>query len=718
MKDLLNRLEKSASMAGVFKGVGNYIKNISGHNVRKLESEKLKTNMNSDRWVEIGKELPNARVDRRRAIAGTAVAGVTGGATLGGYSAYQKSKEPVVDDLMTENQTTQQNKIANELDELLNKSASENLLNRLEKTASEPPQEPDYKNHAIGSAVGAGITAPIGGGLGMLGGIGAAKGSISGASGVLGKSLGALKGGALIGAGTALGTAAGAVPGSVLGGAVGSLGDLADKETYEKELLNHAIKEEIKNEYRMNREASSEDVLSRLEKTANFFSNIGKATGLQARKLQKSYDEISTPEAFLRNEPEMGAINHFNQVDETKQNLDQAILDRDQARSELVGPAAIGGMGLLGATGIGLSVMEMQKLHAEALAELEQEEAGATATASEPIQEEPVQEQNNPRQGAGSVSHAPAGEDKTASELMERLEKSAREWPSFQEAYENDYGHRRGVENDQRVIAGDHLPYTAATGALPGLGAGLIGSSIGAFGKSGLGKALGTAGTTAAGAGLGYGWGKGIQHGVQHLTEATVDELENKKHLTDQEQFFLDRSRMVLAPSQQAQPEEKVASLIESLEKTAKLGAIKPLATKAVDKIKDFSSKVKGTQAKADKAELGDLKASKVVGLERYSNLKNTAASTQKETNSARTKLGVGAGLVGAGAVAGAALSKDDDSEKVAEVVEETSINKIANPEDDLLNGLFKEAAAAIINEHIPAVTQYVDPLQRITFSK
>jgi hypothetical protein len=87
--------------------------------------------------------------------------------------------------------------------------------------------------------------------------------------------------------------------------------------------------------------------------------------------------------------------------------------------------------------------------------------------------------------------------------------------------------------------------------------------------------------------------------------------------------------------------------------------------------------------------------------------LELNAAKADKATASAQKSLKIGGGLAGAGAVAGGVaktVSTKDEQPKVA------------SEEDDVLTGLFKEAAAAIIDEKLPEVKQHVDPMSRIKF--
>lgn len=150
-------------------------------------------------------------------------------------------------------------------------------------------------------------------------------------------------------------------------------------------------------------------------------------------------------------------------------------------------------------------------------------------------------------------------------------------------------------------------------------------------------------------------------------------------------------------------------NLIESLEKTA---------ANLIGGVKNFASNVSGANLKGAKQNLGNqvdnmkgisnqLKTSgtgKAKGAiaARDAKLAESAVDSAKaSTTKARTQLAVGAGLAGAGAVAGSAMKNDD-------------IDKTAS--EDFMSDLYKEAATAILNPHIPEVKDYSDPMDRIKF--
>jgi hypothetical protein len=145
LEDLLNRLEKSA-------GFLNYLKNVSGHTVRALEKEQKVTGMNSDRWTQLPKEIHNAKVDRRVARLGTGAVGMAAGAGLGGYKAYDQSKQQPMDtDLYEQNQVTQNNLQTKVAKELNHEMGEDSLLERLNKTANamEDPEEEELQQQQL-----------------------------------------------------------------------------------------------------------------------------------------------------------------------------------------------------------------------------------------------------------------------------------------------------------------------------------------------------------------------------------------------------------------------------------------------------------------------------------------------------------------------------------------------------------------------------------------
>lgn len=93
------------------------------------------------------KNLHNAKVSHNRTVAGTAIGAVAAGAGLNGYAGYKKnSMNPEVNDLMTQNQVSQQDQLMKSASEELSEIIHDNLIDRLEKSAGIayiPVQVPD-----------------------------------------------------------------------------------------------------------------------------------------------------------------------------------------------------------------------------------------------------------------------------------------------------------------------------------------------------------------------------------------------------------------------------------------------------------------------------------------------------------------------------------------------------------------------------------------------
>ena len=160
--------------------------------------------------------------------------------------------------------------------------------------------------------------------------------------------------------------------------------------------------------------------------------------------------------------------------------------------------------------------------------------------------------------------------------------------------------------------------------------------------------------------------------------------------------------------------------LFASLEKTA-------FAGKAVNAVKKFTGDVTGkNHANAKKTFNAQntpeaLKANAPkVGVSNYrtnlEKLEGNVSKTKNDMSKAR-KQAIGGGLAAAPVAVGAAMSSGSkETEKVASpVVEEVQKTASEQHQEDM-NGLFKEAAAAIINEVIPEIKQHTDPMSRIRF--
>ncbi|PGQ88204.1 hypothetical protein [Priestia megaterium] len=213
-------------------------------------------------------------------------------------------------------------------------------------------------------------------------------------------------------AGALLGGLAGSGVGYAVGGGVGALLDGQDMRRLEQEKVYNDYKEEVRErmeQARMNQEASSSDLSESLSKTANFLNKLRLASG-QAKELrsaQKAYDNLDNMEAFASKPP----TEYFEELGNAKSSLEAEQRLRDDARRDLVIPAAATGVA---AAGVGGAALHEKALNDRIFEELRQEREDSGIDGAK-------------RQGAGSVSNAPAGADKTASysPLFRPLEKTA-----------------------------------------------------------------------------------------------------------------------------------------------------------------------------------------------------------------------------------------------------------------------------------------------------
>ena len=209
------------------------------------------------------------------------------------------------------------------------------------------------------------------------------------------------KKGAAIGA--LAGGLAGLSSGYALGGGLGALLDGHSIRKHEREQDIQMLKEEVRNrmdEARLNREASSNNLNARLSKTAGILNNIRLATGMgkEVRGAKKTYNELNNMDAFT-SAKDIPA--YFSDMEDAtiRKTVEEARVR--EARNDLKGPAAV--TGALGAV------------------------VGAAALQQKAINDRVFEELRNERQGAGSVSDAPAGMDVTASPspLFQSIEKTA-----------------------------------------------------------------------------------------------------------------------------------------------------------------------------------------------------------------------------------------------------------------------------------------------------
>lgn len=778
-EDLLRRLEKTAGIGGAIKGVGSYLKNVSGFGVGKARKNLKAVEQTADlrpsgsvRVDMAKKDLHNAKVDRNKALAGTAGVGVIGGAGLGGYTAFQKTKEPV-GDIMKDNQVTQG---------MQPKIASDNLMDRLEKTANEAydnhmadkriqeimwdlgDKDPAYIEKAliaeglIDRAVdqgifkdptpgeGAAAGGVVGGVLGGLGGLyGGTMASALGGDdlkGVAKWGLGSGAAGALIGGGVLAG--AGALEGwrrkhdpsdlhmKYYGGTNAPTHDVPSYEAFDQ-AVDHLRNggtgsaqtgDQVGETPRQGAgsvsnapagvDKSASELMERLEKTAN-----ENEQGRQDRRfLTETFLGAGPVGYFTKKHNAMG----INPEDS------HAVANAKSAAGELGALGALGG----GVVGAGMAAGHGAKGKGMALGAL----GGAGLVGGL---------YGSLGAGAGYITGTfhdawdrehPVQKEASESELMERLEKTAAENEKKKESNPvingaaiggsagGFLGSKGGMDfernlaesqNNLRALM-DDAP--ADVRAMAGVSDEVIQPKLlrGAI-AGGLGAGIPLA---AAGAGIG-----GII-GYNRLKERQMEQTASED------------------------------DLMTRLEKTAGVGtAFKGVATK----VKNFASDVKGDKARMANQNLGKMwenPANHNLSIDDFSKkvdkMSLHAAKLDKQTADARKSLKVGAGSLGVGAT-GAGLAASGDNEKVAaenneetekavpekksilnflpkkeekseekkeekeEKSEEKTEEKTASEaHDDLLNGLFKEAAAAIINEKLPEVKQHVDPMSRIKF--
>lgn len=167
-------------MTGIRRGIGTYIKNMSHMGVNKAQKE-LNTFTSSpfpkmpngaaptrssypDHINQLQKNLHNAKVSHNLTVAGTAATATAAAAGVGGYAAYQKSTNPEVNDLMQQNQASQQNQFAKSASEELDEIIHGNLIDRLEKTAAiayVPVEVPDQGDQEDVAAAQSAEVAPL-----------------------------------------------------------------------------------------------------------------------------------------------------------------------------------------------------------------------------------------------------------------------------------------------------------------------------------------------------------------------------------------------------------------------------------------------------------------------------------------------------------------------------------------------------------------------------
>jgi hypothetical protein len=326
----------------------------------------------------------------------------------------------------------------------------------------------------------------------------------------------------------------------------------------------------------------------------------------------------------------------------------------------------------------------------------------------------------NPRSGAASVSHNPAGVDKTASDsdmLILRLEQTADALADTakimrnvnQEPNDNQVKTASLMASLEKTAEENSFGNSVGKGAiiggtvLGGLGA-LAGGISGMNASRGEGLLLGAA-VGAGGALLGGMSGAvpgtvlgGAAGGAHHLAFGG-----HKEH-------------------------EASESLMDSLEKTAlSLGGIGT-------GIKNFAKNVSGVGVKNANKELGVVKEqrelanqpenfiakAKQVGvsdarnhLETLETNMGTATANVGKSIADRTKARGQAAIGAGGLVTGGMLAGDKQKTAFEEPV---AIEKIASENEIFMDGIFKEAAAHIIQMEMPKTKIYVDPMSKIRF--
>ena len=209
-----------------------------------------------------------------------------------------------------------------------------------------------------------------------------------------------------------LGALAGNAIGFASGGGIGSLFDahaLRQQETEQRyQDWKAGVKENMN--HRLEREASSsEQIAAGLYKTAGILRNIGTALGGKERKAKRAYNQLNNMDAFSSMPP----TEYFAKLNQAQRNLSMEQTRREIAQKKLILPGlAVGGSAALG----GAVALQQKSLNDRLLEELAQESAESGIDQAK-------------RQGAGSVSNAIAGEDKTAyfspPPLFSSIEKTA-----------------------------------------------------------------------------------------------------------------------------------------------------------------------------------------------------------------------------------------------------------------------------------------------------
>ncbi|MGG4438246.1 hypothetical protein AAXE64_27225 [Priestia megaterium] len=527
------------------------------------------------------------------------------------------------------------------------------------------------------------------------------------------------------------------------------------------------------------------------EKVAGVFKTLADATGAGARKAQKAYDEISTPQAFLEREPQMGAIQHFSEVDDAKALVDRQVAARDEARSNLVMPGVVaGGLGI-GAAGAAAEMKKYEALKQQAMAELAAEQG------------ENNEDVESSRQGAGSVSNNPAGVDKSANELLNHLEKVAEEAHGEKGRQDRHFltetflgagpiGYLAKKHNTMGVKEEDsHAMANAKTGALT---AGILGGAAGALQAGPAGAVAGAVSNGVIGGASGALVG-GLHdmwddaHPQAKEANELMDHLEEKvagifgtlgskassgiKNLTNSMNSLGGASAPkpaaapaptpnssaihlknpggsapkptptpaptpkvpmqqpgagMMQPKPTMMQQQKIANeqdeLMDHLAKVAapSLGGI---GGKIKNGVNTFTGK-NYNDAKKSYESFSTPEAFKLQARQHgVSNTRQHLEKMEAGVNKEKEKMeksrsavkGAAGGVAAGGAATGAGLGVASLAKSKQPETNQSEEEKTATEQDTNWGSLYKEAADALIEENFPAVKEYTDPLDRITFS-
>ena len=418
--------------------------------------------------------------------------------------------------------------------------------------------------------------------------------------------------------------------------------------------------------------ASHEDVVDMLEKVAgpiNFMKNV---TGHNVRKAENAIRDYAT-----QPENAMLPYRQFNQGQNLlNRDYQHAVKDRDKAQlMGAIGGSAAGALGLSGALAYQEAKHELGKQEEE-----KQQMAQAIADAI----------QSNSAPEMQQVAH---------DDVMDMLEKVAERQDRnvLTETFlgSGPIGYVAKKHNALGINEDDsHSKANAKMGAITG---GALGGFAGA--------------KAAMNNGLPVGRNVLVNGAIAGGSMAATGGLIGKLH---------DRW------DRKHPQEEQTASddLMDKLEKAAANPI--PAIGKAYEKTRKFIGDATGKNLQKKTKALDTYSNPEVfknngnlIGVSKYRNaLENMDKQkdiAKTDMVNARNKVKQGAKAVGAGAVGAAAvtapvaavkaMNKDDNQPKVASDMDET------------MDALFKEAADAIIEFHIPEVKKYVDPINKISFN-